>query len=219
MNNGTSRPTDDLDALLLQIYFHELDDRERIFTRLQLNFGLYATAIAAAAYMSRMMDYSASQVGITLFYVSLGVFTILLAASIYFTATALSGVTYTTFPSATASVTYRNSVQLIHSDTSGAVKPNIASNEVALYISDSIARCTDLNRRVNDFRKAANRRALMLLLYASAPLLVSAVLFIAFDLDASSPRKKTPAEAPTTSSNAAPQQPQSPANKPQGILT
>lgn len=41
-----------------ELYFHELDTRDRIFARLQLNYAIYASAIAMLAYMARMVDYS-----------------------------------------------------------------------------------------------------------------------------------------------------------------
>lgn len=183
------RQDGDLDGLLRQIYFHELDERERIFSRLQLNFGLYATAIASATYMCRMMDYGANAAGITLFFVFLVAFAVFLTKSIYYTGYALTGFQYVLFPNAVQSVAYRADVFRIQDEDrrEGRLLPQ--SGEVEAYVSETLAHCADSNRRINEVRKTANRTALLWLFGASLPLLASAICFVGFDLDASSPRK------------------------------
>lgn len=190
------RQDGDLDGLLRQIYFHELDERERIFSRLQLNFGFYATAVASATYMCRMMDYGSNAIGMTLFFVFLAVFSVFLITSIYYTVYALTGFEYTLFPSSAASVAYRRDIFSIEDEERRTGNTSSLSGEVEAYVSESLAQCSDRNRSINEVRKAANRKALLRLFFASIPLLASAVCFVGFDLDASSPRKNHLVEDP-----------------------
>ena len=187
-----------LNGLLKNIYFHELGDRERIFTRLQLNFGAYVTALTIMAYMARMVDYSSPCWTVTLFYTGLFLALIPILISMRYTLIAFTGYRYALFPSATLSVKHK--IDLDHyyeslsdqkDDRESSQGLNKSEQMLEDYVLESIAACIDKNLEINEQRRRVNRKALLQLLYAAIPLTISACLFVFFDLDASSPRKNS----------------------------
>lgn len=185
-----------LNGLLKDIYFHELADRERIFTRLQLNFGIYVTTLTIMAYMARMVDYSSPCWAITLFYTGLFLALIPILLSVRFTLIAFTGYRYALFPSANLSVKYKidldNYCESLSDQKDGqeSIQGKKKSEQMLdNYVLESISACIDKNLAINEQRRLVNRKALLQLLYAAIPLTISACLFVFFDLDASSPRK------------------------------
>lgn len=186
----------DTNNMLSQRYYHELDSRDRIFSRLQLNFAIYASVIALLAYMVRMIDYSSSCVAITLFFVGLSAGAALLAWSIFYTVFALSGYEYKTLPKSEELIRYEDELKqhaeslkeynLKYKQDFKVSDPDVALNK---YISEAFSKCIDHNYAINEFRRQAVRKSIWSMVNASIPVIFSALLFVIFDLDASSPRK------------------------------
>lgn len=186
----------DTNNMLSQRYYHELDSRDRIFSRLQLNFAIYASVIALLAYMVRMIDYSSSCVAITLFFVGLSAGAALLAWSIFYTVVALTGYEYKTLPKSDELIRYEDELKqhaeslkeynLKYKQEVKVPDPDVALNK---YISGAFSKCIDHNYAINEFRRQAVRKSIWSMVNASIPVIFSALLFVIFDLDASSPRK------------------------------
>lgn len=186
----------DTNDFLSQLYFYELDARDKIFTRLQLNFAIYASVVALLAYMVRMIDYSALCVVLTLFFVGLVACVGFVARSVYYTFVALTGHEYKTLPKSTELIRYKQELQDLATSTieynrlyqQALEVPNsraLFKSQVCKYFAD----CIDCNYQINERRRQAIRKSIWAMILAAIPLMVSALLFIGFDLDASSPRK------------------------------
>jgi len=179
-----------------KIYFHELDAREHIFNRLQLNFALYASVLAVIAYMTRMVDYNSQEAIVTLFYVCVFFSIIFLARSAYLTYSSLTGMQYRLLPDPNELYKYRINVR-DHAKAISEYNEKYDTNEIIPdveevckdFLAKMMTSCTSYNAGVNELRKLGIRRSLLFLVLSAVPLLLSSVLFIGFDLDASSPRK------------------------------
>ncbi|ELU8560054.1 hypothetical protein SD469_003604 [Vibrio cholerae] len=179
-----------------KVYFHELDAREHIFNRLQLNIALYASVFAVIAYMTRMIDYSGSESIITLFFVGILFSLYFLVRSAYLTYNSLTGMEYRLLPDPQELYQYRKDVrnhakQLIAYNLKYGCKEAVPDvDEVCEdFLIKMMTKCSSFNANVNESRKLGIRRSLLFLVASSVPLLLSSILFIGFDLDASSPRK------------------------------
>lgn len=192
----------DIKSTLSELYFHELDTRERIFSRLQLNFAIYASGIALLAYMARMVDFESSCVILTLFYVGLTASAVLLGISIHHTVVSLTGYRYMTLPKATEIVRYgielrdrSESLKQYNQKYGQSVSVPDPDSSISDYISEAMSQCIDHNYSINEFRRQVNRKSIWFMILAAAPVIFSAALFVFFDLDASSARKVTVAFA------------------------
>ncbi|MDO8065439.1 hypothetical protein [Janthinobacterium sp. SUN206] len=193
-----------LNGLLCDLYLHELEIREKIFVRLQLNFGAYVTVVTVMVYMTKTVDYSSPCWAITLFHATLFLTLLPLLMSMRYTLIAFTGYQYVLFPSTVQSVKYKQEAEAYcsalakaHGSEDGQGMPDVQMNSTKMlddYVMDSLAACVDRNSEINEQRQATNRKSLLSLFIASLPLVVAACLFVFMDLDASSPRKNFPIE-------------------------
>ncbi len=180
-----------MDEFLKDLYFHELSARERIVSRLQLYFGFQASIVAAAAYMTRMLDYSCNWWVVLMFWICILASAAPLSGSIYFAIRALTGHTYATFPLAKEAIGHRARLIQYRLDhlSSEAAAPKSGFPGVDAFAIQAIAECIDFNHNVNESRNRIIRRTFANICYAGGLLSLSAFVFVIFDLDTSSPRK------------------------------
>jgi len=186
----------DVENSLADIYFYELESRERIFNRLQLHFAIYTAIVTIIAYMARMIDYDSNCTILTLFYVGLICGLGLLVKSINLTMISLSGYKYMVSPRASDIINYRNKLETWRKNLEkynqeygfsiDVPDPQSSTKEFTLEI---IAKCIDHNTTINEYRRKGVRNSIWYMVLASIPIVFSAVLFVIFDLDTSSPRK------------------------------
>ncbi|HHF0512955.1 hypothetical protein [Vibrio alginolyticus] len=179
-----------------KVYFYELDAREHIFNRLQLNFALYASVLAVIAYMTRMIDYEGSILIISLFYIGIVFSLYFLVRSANLTYKSLTGMQYRLLPDPQELYKYKKEVS-IHAKKIVDYNLKYGCNEPVPDVEEvcddflikMMTKCSSFNANVNESRKLGVRRSLLFLVVSSLPLVLSSALFIGFDLDASSPRK------------------------------
>ena len=161
-----------------------------------MNFAFYASYLAVAAYMARMIDFTSSIQVLALFYLGILWGIILLVVSIIFTYRALTGFDYRVLSSADEILDYQkkldeyaNEIKL-YNETYNCTEP-IPCNDTKLeqFTVKMLAKCSTFNAKINEARKIGIRKSLWYLMLASLPLVFSSVLFVGFDLDSSSPRK------------------------------
>jgi len=188
----------DLHEIYKDLYYHELDVREKITNRLQITFAFHATALTVLAYMARMIDYASLNYLLGIFYFSLFVSLGLLAKSILETVYAFWGNTYKGLATADEIENYRKKC-LDHKDKLDDFNKKNPEQEVAEYSAKTklndylyleFSKCASHNCEVNDVRSKRIHKATKYLLYFCIPFLIASVCFTVFDMDASSPRKK-----------------------------
>ncbi|SHE67173.1 hypothetical protein [Vibrio gazogenes] len=180
-----------------KIYFYELDTRESIFTRLQLNIAFYASFLTVISYMVRMIDYNSNFIELVVFYVFIFLSFCLLIKSAYLTYKSLTGISYRVLSDANDIYQYKKDVDKyvkemeLYNNTYGTnLKVPSAEKMVEDFLIELMTKCSSFNYKVNENRRLGIRRSLIFLVLASLPLIVSSSIFIGFDLDASSPRKE-----------------------------
>jgi hypothetical protein len=186
--------------LYQKLYFHEMGVREKITGRVQVTFALVATGYAISSYMLRMLDYTiANQMTVGIFFVLLFLSLGLSFWCLQYLLKAFWGNTYKGIPTSKDIDAYQKSLITHKKDTENYNynHPNnvqtIVDVELRLsdYMYDKYAECSSHNTDLNDQRSIQIHLAFKWLLISSIPLFIASIFFVAFDLDASSPRKET----------------------------
>ncbi|CAM2834841.1 hypothetical protein [Vibrio rarus] len=182
-----------------KMYFHEMETREKLFTRVQINFALIFTGFSIVSYMLRMLDFSVYREAAIAFVV-LAVLSIALSAiGVWHLISAFWGNEYKGVPSPKETDGYRVEVQQYvvsinqyNEDYPENKQPVVDVDEmVSQFIYEQLRDCSSHNTDINDTRFARIHNSVRWLLIASVPFLLASVLFVTFDLDTSSPRKET----------------------------
>ncbi|ECI6680751.1 hypothetical protein B0570_001633 [Salmonella enterica subsp. enterica serovar Benue] len=182
-----------------KIYFKSLEDRERVVSRSQINFTIYAGMLTLLFYMLRMVDYDSNIIFLVIFFVLFTLSGILLSISAYYTWIALSeGYDYKYLPKCIEISNYRkNLVNYIHQvesynfNTEEKVYcPNI-NEDIKEHLFYKLEECVDHNNKINYDRMSTIRFSMLWLWSGVLSFLIASLLFAAADLDVSSPRKDT----------------------------
>lgn len=190
---------DRLFQLYEKLYFHELEIREKINNRVQLTLAILVTFSSIIAYMARMLDTSANIFISAAFVLALAIACILVFMSAMSTTNAFKQGLYKGLPSAVLIEEYRKQSEKYEieiNDFNKSCSNNekidndfTAKAEMKNFLYDYFAKWSSHNTEVNDYRGNSIQEATQFLIWAALPLFFSSILFIGFDLDASSPRK------------------------------
>ena len=193
----------DLHDTYKDLYFHELDVREKLVNRIQLTFAFHVTIVTVIAYMLRTVDFNSQFELLLYFYLSISVAFLLLTRSFYEAVRSFWGNEYKALPTANEIESYRISILKHEEEVAEYRKEYPDSDEIDEfsgeeklndYLYNIYADCASHNTKTNDNRSKRIHTAIKYILLVSAPLLISISCFILGDMDASSPRKKTQAE-------------------------
>ncbi len=182
-------------------YYHEIQARDQITTKIQSSVALYLSFFVAVAYMTRMIDLESNKIVLTLFFTGLFFWMIFILIATCYTANSITGFKYRVFPSLTEILNYKNSldnekkiifeynIDVPDDEKIPNIDPSeIIDNETIEYLSE----CADHNYNINETRRVGYTKSMGFLISSIIPFLFSSLLFIGFDLDASSPRKENP---------------------------
>ncbi|MCX2562334.1 hypothetical protein OQ252_13195 [Acetobacter farinalis] len=181
--------------LLREMYFYELDFREKSFTKAQFSVATNIAILTGVIYILRSTDNKANIHTLLLLYIPIFIGLVLIILSMVNIFKALTGHKYKLitpengFNSLCSLQQYNEDIRrynIIHLANESEV--NIESAMVE-YFSPEIIECINSNLKINKNRSKNNRLAILFIIYSLIPFLFSAIIFIVFDLDASSPRK------------------------------
>lgn len=180
-------------------YFHEMEVREKLVGRVQINFALMATGFAILSYMIRMLDFSGNHVVIGLFIVSILFCISLSFFCIYHLVKAFWGNEYEGIPTGRdidnyreKMVVYKSEIESYNNENPETKVPEIdVDRYVYSFIYDKFRDCSSHNTEVNDRRSDHIHDSFRWLLRTAIPFICASLFFIAGDLDISSPRKET----------------------------
>jgi len=180
-------------------YFHEMEVREKLVGRVQINFALIATGFAIISYMIRMLDFEQSHPVIGIFLLSVFISLALSIFCIRHLVRAFWGNEYEGMPVALEIDNYRNEL-LVHAKNiidynslyPEEAQPEVdVDKEVASFVYNKFRDCSSHNTKVNDQRSEHVHKSFGWLLYSSVPFFIASSLFVIGNLDVSSPRKET----------------------------
>ncbi|WP_422136212.1 hypothetical protein [Endozoicomonas sp. ALD040] len=169
-----------------ELYFHELERKDRITGQAQVRFAFIATGVALSAYMLRMLDFSESAHLVWLFVGCLGLALVPFCYSVWILCRAFWGNKYDYLPLLTDVESYRQDLERHYSETSenGSIESDMLD-----YLLVSFAKISSKNSQVNEERLSKMHCFYKWSLPSVGFFIVASTLFIAADLDASSPRK------------------------------
>lgn len=187
-------------VLYEKTYFHEMEVREKLVGRVQINFALIATGFAVLSYMIRMLDFEQNHPVIGIFILSVLTSLALAFFCVRHLVKAFWGNEYEGMPIANEIDSYRIKF-LEHADKIKAynthypeeAQPEVdVDQEVSNFVYNKFRDCSSHNTKVNDMRSEHVHKSFGWLLYSSIPFLIACSLFVVGNLDVSSPRKETP---------------------------
>lgn len=181
-------------------YFHEMDVREKLVGRVQINFALIATSYAIISYMLRMLDFDQNHPVIGLFILSVFTALALSCFCVRHLVQAFWGNEYEGMPTALEIDQYRiellehaEKIESYNVEYPEAAQPEVDVNQqVYDFVYNKFRDCSSHNTKVNDGRSEHVHKSFAWLLYSSIPFLMASSLFVVGNLDVSSPRKETP---------------------------
>ena len=191
--------SDKLFDLFEKIYFHEMEVREKLIFRVQINFALVATGYAIISYMVRMLDFD-QDLSLVKLFVSFTVVSIILSIlCLKNLVQAFWGNVYQGMPSPKEIDSYKNELEKHSAEISeyNLQYPDHAQTEINVneqlksYMYEKYRDCSSHNTDVNDCRGAHIHQSFKWLLISAIPFLLASGIFIGGDLDVSSPRKET----------------------------
>jgi len=173
----------DVYDFILDIYFDEINTRERIVSRIQVNLAIFASVLAILSYMARRLDYSSGYPLVILFWIGEFSSLVLIGVSIFLTYHAFTGFEYKFFPKAKDVIAYKRDIAR-YIDRGENIHGSIEE-----FMIDSVCECVDNNYALNEFRRKKISFSLVFLVMSGIPIFFTCFLFVVFDMDASSPRK------------------------------
>lgn len=181
-------------------YFHEMEVREKLVARVQINFALVAAGYAIVSYMIRMLDFSQNSLVICLFSLAVVICLALSCFCISHLVKAFWGNEYQGMPTAleidnyrTSLIAHRSEIDKYNSSYPEARQSEINVNEMVTdFVYNKFRDCSTHNTNVNDRRSTHIHQSFGWLLYSSIFFIIASLFFILGNLDVSSPRKETP---------------------------
>ncbi|WP_318472552.1 hypothetical protein [Photobacterium leiognathi] len=181
-------------------YFHEMEVREKLVSRVQINFALIATGFAVLSYMIRMLDFEQNHYVIGVFILSVLTSLILAIFCVGHLVKAFWGNEYEGMPIANEIDAYRikllkyaEEIKSYNTQYPEKIQPEVdVDQEVGNFVYNKFRDCSSHNTKVNDIRSVHVHKSFGWLLYSSIPFLIACSLFVVGNLDVSSPRKETP---------------------------
>ncbi len=177
-----------------KMYLQENEIKEKITIRVQIVFTLILAVIAVSSYMLRMLDFSQyAHVAYAIISLAFGFYSFL-SISCFYAIKAFWGNTFKQVPPAMEVRGYCNALRHYNSEKSkidfdGEPELIDVKGEVESYLCDAYEECATHNSELNQVRSRRVHLSFKWLLFSLAPLSLSGVLFVSFDMDVSSPRK------------------------------
>lgn len=181
-----------------KLYFHEMEVKEKIIPRVQLNFAFLATIFTVVIYMVRMVDYSESFKFIVLFYISIGIFIFISYFSVSNLIRAFWGYEYKGLPTPDETEDYKFKLEQ-HNKEITKYNEKYPNNQqdlnrvqelVSNYLYNQFKGCATFNAYVNDSRSVFIHQSIKWIFFSLVPFIFCCIFFLIGDLDSSSPQKK-----------------------------
>ena len=179
------------------LYYHDLNLRESFTARVQWTSALIFSVLTVIAYMARTLDTTTSFKLAFVFYFSIGLAFFLIINSIVHLKNAVWGNTYQMIPTPIEIDRYRDKLITYNKEIHeyNIAYPNnkqpIKKVDLELnnFIYGTLRDCSSLNSEINRKRSSCIYDSMKWFMWSTIPLLLACLVFILYDLDASSPRK------------------------------
>lgn len=179
-----------------KMYLQESEIKEKVTIRIQIVFTLLLAIVTVLSYMLRMLDLDRSFGGVVLIVASSVVLLVFLGMASNLAVRAFWGNTFKLMPSASEIKEYHKELNEYNEGVRSAEARGDfqyalidVRAEIELYLSDLYEECATHNAIVNMERSRKVHESFRWLLLSFVPLGIAGVMFVAYDMDVSSPRK------------------------------
>lgn len=191
----------DNDKLLLfyeRLYFHEMDLKEKLHSRVQIVFTLALIVATGITYIFKNLSYAIIPIAVIIVLLNTAS-SLLLCYSLFFLKKAFWDNVFKQVPTPNEITDYLSSLvkhrdviekyNTEHPDYAHPViNPEQAIND---FVLAELEKCASHNMLINEQRSRNIHKAVSIIFQSLIPLAMALILFLAVDLDLSSPRKAT----------------------------
>lgn len=181
-----------------KVHYQELEDKDKLLTRIQISSALLITNGSAFIYMLRNLDFNSDDAFIHYFILFAAVNFVVIAVAAYFLMQAFSSSEYKSMPTLevideylSQLKNYSKQVEDYNAVASTPIDKVCVSDGFTEYLKKTYIECATFNSIANKRRSAFSYNGMIVSLSAFVPLFICSSLFIADDMDASSSRKPT----------------------------
>lgn len=172
-----------------KLYFHEIEVREKLGGRLQAPMAIIVSLMGVLAYLLQNFDKVHNGISATAFLLLLGLSSLILVVAIYFFVRSWYGSTYAFLPSAEATEQYRLLLQKTYEEYKDG--NSLAETYLNDYLCNKYIACATQNTKCNDQRSLYVHRTNGTLIFATAFVAASFLVFFMGDLDRTKASKPT----------------------------
>ncbi|HEI9729030.1 TPA: hypothetical protein SLN40_002339 [Serratia marcescens] len=182
-----------------RLYFSEIDNKDKLYTRIQMAFGLIVLSTTVITYLLKNTSFDKNPCAamfVVLFSV-VSLFLVIISCWLLKEASWGNDFKYLPRPKeinihyenfVTYEPTYIKYCEDNGFNYSGEYNPNKKIND---YLLNELIECTSWNTSKNEFRSQKIYSSITFFFYSIIPLVIAVAIFLAMDLDSASPRKPT----------------------------
>lgn len=172
---------DELFKLYEKLYFHEIESREKITSRLQLPLAIFISIFSILWLMVRSIDFGLSQTVLITYFGFLLFSIIPVLIGVYYFIKAFYGHEYEYIP--TADETEKYNQTLITTYREFEKTEELAQGYLYDYLYKYYAKCSSKNSKVNDKRSEYIHKSNSFIIVAILPLLITFLIFTLASVD------------------------------------
>jgi len=167
--------TKDLFKLYEKLYFHEIENRDKITSRSQLPLAIFATLISFLGLMLKGVDFNCAPMMLTIFWVLLVISSISVISGVIYFIKSFYGHSYEFIPTASATEQYKNDLSTTYEEYENGT--TLAKNYLQAYLYRYYHECSSKNSIVNDYRSKCLHRSNTLIIISLLPILLTFLIF------------------------------------------
>jgi len=137
-------------------YFHEIDYRDKITSRLQLPLAIYISFLSLIGFMIRNINFSCGTVYLVSFIIIFIVSSVLITIGLIYFVKAFYGHTYEFIPTAGETEAYKQELDSTYKEFENG--PELSSSYLKDYLYKYYYECSSNNSEVNDDELAKSHR-------------------------------------------------------------
>jgi len=178
---------DELFNLYEKLYFHEIENRDKITSRLQLPLAIFISIFSMLGFMVRNINYELNNSLLITYFILLTLSIIPVTIGIYYFIRGFFGHEYEYIPNALKTEEYN--IKLHNTYKKFESGDNIAEGHLRDYLYRDYYECSSKNSEVNDNRSLFIHRSNFFIIVSILPLLITFLIFTFASVDKNNKEK------------------------------
>lgn len=167
--------TKDLFKLYEKLYFHEIENKDKIASRSQLPLAIFVTLISLLGFMLMGVDFNCAPMMLLIFLAFFGVSSIVVLFGVIYFIKSFYGHSYAFIPTASATEQYKNDLITTYEEYENGT--TLAKNYLKDYLYRYYHECSSKNSVVNDLRSKCLHRSNTFIIISLLPILLTFLIF------------------------------------------